>query len=81
MRLWILSIFDKLVDLEVGKYYNNSDEKSSDYRMSHLKVSPENLLQWNVNFIVNFTIVQQVSNVTKVTLNLLVYKLCENGII
>ena len=44
MRLWILFIFDKLVDLEVGKYYNNSDEKSSDYRMSHLKVSPENLL-------------------------------------
>ena len=80
MRLWILSIFDKLVDLEVGKYYNNSDEKSSDDRMSHLEVSPENLLQWNA-IIVNFTIVQQVSNVTKVTLNLLVYKLCENGII
>ena len=44
MRLWILFIFDKLVDLEVGKYYNNSDEKSSDDRMSHLEVSPENLL-------------------------------------
>ena len=80
MRLRILFIFDKLVDLEVGKYYNNSDEKSSDDRMSHLEVSPENLLQWNA-IIVNFTIVQQVSNVTKVTLNLLVYKLCENGII
>lgn len=80
MKLWILFIFDKLVDLEVGKYYNNSDEKSSDDRMSHLEVSPENLLQWNA-IIVNFTIVQQVSNVTKVTLNLLVYKLCENGII
>lgn len=80
MRLWILFIFDKLVDLEVGKYYNNSDEKSSDYRMSHLEVLPENLLQWNA-IIVNFTIVQQVSNVTKVTLNSLVYKLRENGII
>ena len=80
MRLRILFIFDKLVDLEVGKYYNNSDEKSSDDRMSHLEVSPENLLQWNA-IIVNFTIVQQVSNVTKVTLNSLVYKLCENGII
>lgn len=80
MKLWILFIFDKLVDLEVGKYYNNSDEKNSDYRMSHLEVSPENLLQWNA-IIVNFTIVQQVSNVTKVTLNSLVYKLCENGII
>ena len=80
MKLWILFIFDKLVDLEVGKYCNNSDEKNSDYRMSHLEVSPENLLQWNA-IIVNFTIVQQVSNVTKVTLNSLVYKLCENGII